>query len=125
MQNARQGFLHSVTLLASMSTLVCCALPVLFVAVGAGAVLAGVVAAVPQLIWLTEHKIFLFAFAGLMLALSGLMRYHSRNAPCPADPEKAHACMRLRKAGGIIWMVSVLIYVTGFFFAFIAPLWLV
>lgn len=34
----------------SSSTLICCALPALLVAIGAGATLAGLVTAVPQLI---------------------------------------------------------------------------
>jgi len=39
-----------------------------------------------QLFWLSEHKIQLFAFAGLTLAVSGVSAYRNRNAPCPADP---------------------------------------
>ena len=39
-------------LLASSGTLVCCVLPAVMVSLGAGATLAGLVTAVPQLIWL-------------------------------------------------------------------------
>ena len=46
----------AVSLFASSSTLVCCALPALLVAVGAGAALSSLVSAVPQLVWLSEHK---------------------------------------------------------------------
>jgi hypothetical protein len=123
MQKVRQGLFHSLTLLTSFSTLICCALPALFVALGAGAVLAGIVSAVPQLVWLTEYKILLFGIAGSMLLLSGVLRYRSRYAPCPTDPAQAKACTQMRKISGIVYLVSVLIYVTGFIFAFIAPLW--
>jgi hypothetical protein len=116
-----QKTLNTLTLFTSFSTLVCCALPALFVTLGAGAVLAGIVATVPQLIWLSEHKIALFVFAGSMLALSGWLRYQSRNAPCPIEPDKANACKRLRKTSGIIYAGSVAIYGIGFLFAFIAP----
>lgn len=109
------------TMLASFSTLFCCALPALFVAIGAGATLAGLVSNVPQLIWLTEHKIALFAIAGGMLATSGFMRYASRNAPCPIDPVKASACQSLRKTSFVIYTISLGMYATGFSFAFIAP----
>ncbi len=112
---------HTLTLMTSFSTLFCCALPALFVAVGAGAALAGIVSNVPQLIWLSEHKIFLFGFAGFMLTASGIMRYSSRNAPCPINPDQARACTRLRKISLVIYIGSVLIYATGVFFAFIAP----
>src|SRR6187200_1056050 len=43
--------LATAALLASSGTLVCCVLPALMVALGAGAALAGLVTAVPQLIW--------------------------------------------------------------------------
>src|SRR5579863_7325195 len=93
----KNNILSHLTLLASFSTLLCCALPALFVSLGAGAALIGLVSAVPQLIWLSAHKIPLFVFAGVMLAVSGTARYASRNAPCPADPRAARACRRLRR----------------------------
>jgi len=112
---------HVLALFSSMSTLFCCALPALFVALGAGAALAGVVSNVPQLIWLSEHKLGLFIFATCMLSFSGILRYTSRNAPCPADPAKAKTCMKTRKVSGIVYMVSLTLYVVGAFFAFVAP----
>lgn len=116
-----KNVVHTLTLFSSFSTLLCCALPALFVALGAGAALAGIVAQVPQLIWLSEHKIALFVFAGTMLSISGFLRYQSRNAPCPIDPGKAQACKKLRKTSGIVYATSLAIYATGFFFAFVAP----
>ncbi len=119
--NRRHIGFHSLTLFSSFGTLFCCALPALFVALGAGAALAGVVTNFPQLIWISEHKIGLFIFAGMMLTTSGILRYRSRNAPCPVDPLKAMACSKLRKTSGVIYGVSLAIYATGLFFAFIAP----
>lgn len=113
--------IHTLALFGSFSTLVCCALPALFVALGAGAVLAGVVTAVPQLIWLSEHKIGLFIFAGVMLTMSAIARYATRNAPCPADPQKAQACARTRRYSVYVFGVSLTLYAIGFFMAFIAP----
>ncbi len=112
--------LHTFTLFGSFSTLFCCALPALFVSLGAGATLIGVVSAVPQLIWLSEHKHGLFIFAGVMLSISGLSRYLTRNAPCPADPQKAKACARTRRISLIVFCCSLTMYATGFFFAFVA-----
>lgn len=121
MARAHHGIVHTLTLFTSFITLVCCALPALFVALGAGAALAGVVSNVPQLIWLSEHKLGLFIVAGVMLTTSGILRYCSRNAPCPADPAKAKACSSARKISGVVYTVSLAIYATGGFFAFIAP----
>ena len=115
-----EGIVPTLALFSSMSTLLCCALPALLVSIGAGAVMIGLVSAVPQLVWLSEHKVQLFTFAGIMLTLSGILRYRNRNAPCPADPLKAKACARLRRISGIIFTLSLLCYSVGFFFAFIA-----
>ncbi len=118
--SVRRGILHSMALFGSFSTLFCCALPALFVSLGVGAALAGVVSAVPQLIWLSQHKTGLFIFAGIMLTISGVSRYASRNLPCPADPQKARTCARLRRVSLIVFCVSLLLYCIGFYFAFIA-----
>lgn len=115
------NIIHSVALFGSFSTLICCALPALLVTLGAGAALAGVVSAVPQLIWLSEHKVGLFMFAACMLTFSGMVRYRTRNAPCPADPAKALACGRMRRVSGWVYAFSCAMFLTGFFFAFIAP----
>jgi hypothetical protein len=117
--NLRTILLEILTILSSFSTLVCCALPAALVSIGAGAALASVVTAVPQLVWLSEHKIPLFEFGGLMLALSGVSAYRNRKAPCPADPIQAKSCMRLRCWSARIFYFSAALYVIGFFFAFL------
>lgn len=114
------SILSTLTLFGSLSTLVCCALPALMVSIGAGAALAGLVSTVPQLVWLSEHKVSLFALAGSLLVISGAVRYLTRNAPCPTDPSQAKACMRLRRFSGLIYYFSLAVYATGFFFAFLA-----
>jgi hypothetical protein len=119
--NLRTIILEILTILSSFSTLVCCALPVALVSIGAGAALASVVTAVPQLVWLSEHKIQLFAFAGLMVAVSGVSAYRNRNAPCPIDPMQAMSCMRLRRWSTRIFFVSTALYAIGFSFAFLLP----
>jgi len=119
--NLRTIVLEALTILSSFSTLLCCALPALLVALGAGAVLASVVTAVPQLVWISEHKIPLFAYAGFMLVLSGISTYRSRSVPCPIDPAQAKSCMRLRRWSARIFCLSAVMFVTGFFFAFLLP----
>ena len=109
------------TLLASSGTLVCCVLPAVMVAVGAGASLAGLVTAFPQLVWLSEHKPLVFGFAFAMLALSGVVQWRARALPCPADPVLALACTRLRRASWVLWWIALLATVLGAFFAFALP----
>ena len=89
--NVRTIILEVLTILSSFSTLLCCALPTALVSIGAGAALASVVTAVPQLVWLSEHKIQLFAFAGFVLAISGVWAFRNRKTPCPANPTQANS----------------------------------
>jgi hypothetical protein len=110
-------------LFASSGTLICCALPALLVALGAGAALAGLVSAVPGLVWVSEYKAEVFVFAGLMLAASGTLQWRNRFAPCPVDPALRDACLRTRKASARIYLASLAVYAVGGWFAFVQP-WL-
>jgi len=109
------------TLLASSATLVCCVLPAIFVSLGAGAALVGLVSAVPQLIWLSEHKVWVFAIAGILLAASGALLWHARRLPCPVDPAAARACTRLRRISNALYFVAAGSYLLGGVFAFVLP----
>jgi hypothetical protein len=109
------------TLFTSMSTLLCCALPALLVSLGLGAVMAGLASNVPGLIWVSEHKLGVFIFAGSMLALNGVWLWSQRNAPCPIDPQLRDACTLGRKTSKIIYAVSLGVFATGTFFAYLAP----
>ena len=118
---ARQALAPALSLFASSGTLVCCALPAMFITLGMGATFAGLVSAFPQLVWLSQYKAWVFAGSGVMLALAGLLRWRSRLDPCPIDPARARACARMRSIGGVTLGVSVAAYATGAFFAFVAP----
>jgi hypothetical protein len=108
-------------LFASSATLVCCVLPAVFVAVGAGAALAGLVSAIPQLIWLSEHKAAVFLAAAALLLVSGVLLWNGRRLPCPADPRLARACQRMRKVGGAIYGIAIAAFTVGAVFAFVLP----
>ncbi len=119
METRKEKLLAGLSLLTSASTLVCCAMPALFVTLGAGATLAGLVSSFPQLVWFTEHKQWVFAIAALLLLAGGWLQWKARNAPCPVSPDAARACLRLRRYGRVIYGCSVALYLTGFFFAFV------
>jgi hypothetical protein len=121
---SRAGLWTSVlSLFASSGTLVCCALPALFVALGAGAALSSLVSVFPQVVWLSEHKPGLFVFAGLAMLASGLLQWRNRTAPCPTDPALRAACLKTRKTSLRVYGFSVLVYLVGGWFAFVQP-WL-
>ena len=111
-----------VTLFANSSTLICCAIPALLVTLGAGATLSSFISIFPKIVWISEHKIEVFTFAGVMLTISGYMQWRGRLAPCPVDPVLRNACIKTRKASLIIYSFSLLLYLTGGWFAFIQPL---
>lgn len=109
------------TLVASGGTLVCCVLPALMVAVGAGAALAGLVTAVPQLVWLSGHKAAVFGLAAALLVVSGMMLRRARTLPCPSDPVLASTCNRLRRMSVVLWSVAAVCTASGAIFAFVLP----
>ena len=116
----KQTLLPTASLFTSLGTLVCCALPALLVTLGAGATLASLVSAAPWLIALSKYKAWTFGISGIMIVLAGAMRWRSRHAPCPIDPEQARACQRLRKISFWMYWLSVCVWCVGFFFAFLA-----
>jgi hypothetical protein len=106
----------------SAGTLICCALPALLVALGAGATLASLATNVPQLVWISEHKDLVFALAGVMLALAGVMQWRARTLPCPTDAALARACTRARRASFRVYSFALVVFLVGGFFAYLAPL---
>jgi hypothetical protein len=117
----RTAGLSAGALLASLATLLCCVLPALLVALGAGAALASLVTAVPQLIWLSEHKPLVFGVAAALLALSGVALWHGRSLPCPTDPDAAQSCRRLRRMSAVLYGLAVACFTLGAAFAFLLP----
>ena len=112
--------LPSITLFLSASTLICCALPALFVALGAGATFVSLLGIFPQLVWFSEHKIFIFAIAGVCIALNLTIQTFGPKQ-CPTDPILAAQCTRARAISRSILYLSTALYFTGGFFAFVAP----
>lgn len=122
MQNSERpaSALVWLALFTSFGTLICCALPALLVMLGAGAVVAGLVTAVPQIVAISIYKDYVFAGAGVLLLAAALMKYATRHAPCPIDPLEADACRRLRRVSGGILAAAGIVYAVGFFFAYVA-----
>ncbi len=116
----KQTALPILSLFTSVGTLICCALPALLVSIGMGAAMAGLVTNVPWITSLSDYKAIVFTVSGVMLCLSAFMQWRARYAPCPIDPVKARACGILRKISWGMIYFSILVYIVGFFFAFLA-----
>jgi hypothetical protein len=109
-------------LFTSTGTLVCCTLPALLVALGAGSALAGLVSVFPQIVWLSEHKTLVFGAAAVMLALAGVLQWRGRNAPCPIDPALRAACLKTRRTSARVYLAAVALFAIGGWFAIVQPL---
>ncbi len=108
-----------VSLFASASTWICCALPIFLVTMGAGAILAGITNQFPLLTALIAHKNWMFAISAvLLLAAAGLTWRSGRH--CPADPVLARQCQRVRRWNKRVLWVSVIVWFIGFVAAYLA-----
>ena len=116
----KQTVFPVLSLFTSIGTLLCCALPALLVTLGMGAALAGFISVAPWITVISEYKIFIFVGAGILLILSSYFLWINRNAPCPTDAKQAKACALLRKFSLYTIIISIVIYIIGFFFAFFA-----
>ena len=109
------------SLFASSSTLICCALPSLFVVLGAGASFASLLTIFPFLIVLSQYKVTISLIALATIALAGFAHFKTARLPCPADPELGRACLRLRKRARALYYVSVGIFVFATIFTYLIP----
>lgn len=107
------------TLFTSSATLICCALPIILVTLGMGATVAALTSSLPFLIVLSQYKVWVFIFSGLMLAISAWFIYRP-NQSCPADPQQAEICSTTKKWNKRIYWFSIIIWSIGFFAAFLA-----
>jgi len=107
-------------LFASTGTLICCAIPILLVSLGMGAVVASLASNVPFLITLSQHKELMFAGTALLLLFSGWMLYRPGRT-CPADLELGVLCNRVHKWNLRFFWGSVVIWCIGAFSTFILP----
>ncbi len=109
------------SLFTSFSTLVCCAIPALLVALGMGAALVGLIGAVPGLVWPSENKAIVFGSGAALLAAGGWLQWRARNEVCPVDPQLGAACATTRDWSRPVYFFSLAVFAVGAFFAFVAP----
>lgn len=105
------------SLFTSVSTIICCALPIILVTLGMGAVFASLTANIPSLIWLAQKSAEIFLIAGFLLLMSGYFIY-IKPTTCPADKKLAVACKKTKKFSKIIFLTSLAIYLISLFFKY-------
>lgn len=113
--------LSILSLFTSTGTILCCALPALLVAIGAGAALSSLIATFPQIVWVSKYKLYIFTAAFILIILSGYLQWYARKLPCPSDKLLAVKCIKARRVSLVIYFVSLGILLIGFTFAFVIP----
>lgn len=108
-----------IILFTSTGTLLCCALPIILVSLGMGAVVAAMATNIPFLITLSLYKTWFFAGSAFLLLFGGWLLYRPGRA-CPTDPEIAALCNRTHAWNCWLFWISIGIWCIGFFFAYIA-----
>ncbi len=118
-----RGVLSFFSLFTAVGTLFCCALPALFVLIGAGATFAGLTRSVPQLIWIAEHKDWVFAIGGLSLTFAYMLpKVVSEPTGCDISIEGGDtACKTTKDWTQPLLKVAIALYGIGFSFAYILP----
>lgn len=107
------------SLFASSSTLICCALPALFVMFGAGATVVSLTTIFPQLIWLSAHKLKLFIIAGVLLIVSIYFEIKNKDVLCVSKTQTD--CTNTRSRSRYILAISLIIYFIGLITTFLLP----
>ena len=102
------------TLFISSSTLLCCALPILLISLGFGAVVASLNYNLPALVFLAEHKSWTLVLSATLLLFMARFIWRSQQV-CPADPELANYCQMTKRWNKKIFWLSVVIWSIGFF----------
>lgn len=116
MQGFNRAYLKWLILFVSSSTLLCCALPILLVTLGFGAVVASINYNIPALVFLAENKLWSLGLSAILLLLLAWVIWRP-NQSCPIDPELARYCQQSKRWNKRFFWLSVTIWVTGFTFS--------
>lgn len=105
-------------LFTTSATLVCCALPLLFVSLGMGSAVASIASAAPWLIKLSLYKDWVFAISGVLIVLAAWSVMRSDRV-CPTDPALAQVCATTDKWNKRFILLSAALWCIGFFAAYV------
>ena len=104
-------------LFASLATLLCCALPIIFVALGLGSAVAAITLKMPFLVALSSYHMWMFGCSAVLMGLGGWFIWNKKD--CPSDPQLAAACNRADAWAKLFIVFAVIIWVTGMFFTYL------
>lgn len=112
-QPNQQSALCWLTLFATTGTLLCCALPILLVSLGFGAVVAWLTSSMPILVTLAEYESWMFILSGVLLSITAWVLWF-RTQQCPSDPVLAQRCEQARIWNRRVFWVATVVWCVGF-----------
>ncbi len=115
----QQGKWGWALLFTSTTTMICCALPIMLVALGFGAVSAALFSNFPFLAVLAHHKIWLFSGSALLMVLAAWALYRPGRA-CPTDPALAAQCARVDTWNRRLFLAAAGLWAIGFTAAYLS-----
>jgi len=111
-------YLKWITLFIASGTLLCCALPILLVTLGFGAVVASLNYNIPGLIFLAENKIWTLTIAALLLMALAWVIWRP-NQHCPYESTLAALCKKSKLWNKRIFWISSMIWFIGLFTSYL------
>ena len=117
-QPTRQRALSWIALLASTGTLLCCALPILLVSLGFGAVVASLTSSLPLLVTLAEYEPWMFSVSAFLLGITAWVLW-IRPQQCPSDPALAERCVQARVWNIRVFWMAIMVWLIGFTAAYL------
>ena len=117
-QPKQQSALSWITLFVSTGTLLCCALPIILVSLGLGAVVASLTSSLPLLVTLAEYETWMFSVSAALLGITAWVLWF-RPQHCPNDPVLAERCVKAAYWNRRVFWMATLIWVLGFTAAYL------
>lgn len=111
-----KSYLSWLTLFITSGTLLCCALPIILVSMGYGAVVASLNYNIPGLLSLAENKFWALSLSTLLLLFLAWVIWRP-NQSCPADKKLAVYCHKTKRWNKRVFWLSITIWMIGFFFS--------
>lgn len=123
MNKLKTDLISILSLFSSLSTLLCCALPALLVALGLGAVMAGLVSDLPFLVSISRYKGGIFSIATLLIGFNFWLIYRKQTQDISCEimeDGKETACETASRWSKVLLWISAGLLIIAFFMAYLA-----
>lgn len=113
----KNKFLSILSVFTSSSTLICCALPALVAAIAGGAAVSSLISIFPWMVPLSQHKLWIFLLAWLLIILTGILIFRNQTPNCDLSKGET-GCEVTGKFSKISFYISFSILLFATFFSY-------